>query len=243
MKISNKELFQFIDLTSLNNDDHTAFIATFCDRAVDLYNKDFKVAAICVFPNFVKIVHSKIVNTSIKTAVVGACFPNSQSFLETKINECKIAVEKGADEVDIVINLGALKSGEYDLVSNEIKSIKKAIHPAKLKVILETGQLDAETIKKASELSIEAGADFLKTSTGKIDIGAKPEAVEIMARCILAHRNKSGKVIGLKVSGGVRTKEDALLYYNLVEEILGEKFMNPATFRIGASSLIKDLLD
>lgn len=241
MDVTNKDLFQFIDLTSLNNDDHSQSIKSFCEKAKDLYNNGYKVAAICVFPNFVEIVHETLLNTSIKTAVVGAGFPSSQSFLETKINECKIAVQKGADEVDIVINLGALKAEKYDVVTNEIIAIKKAIIPAKLKVILETGQLNPEMIKKASQLSIESGSDFIKTSTGKITIGATPEAVKIMAKCIKEHKDTSGKIVGLKISGGVRTRQDALTYYKLVNEILGEEFMVPATFRIGASSLINDL--
>lgn len=241
--ITNKELFEFIDLTSLNNDDHFHHIESFCKRAVSLYNEGFKVAAICVFPNFTETVRNSLKNTSIKTAVVGAGFPNSQSFLETKVNECKIAVEKGAEEIDIVINLGALKEGKYDFVKNEIKTIKDNIQPARLKVILETGQLNAEQIKKACEISIAAGADFIKTSTGKIATGAQPEAVKIMAHSILAHKNNTGDEIGLKISGGVRTKNDAILYYGIVEEILGKSYMKPATFRIGASSLINDLLN
>jgi deoxyribose-phosphate aldolase len=241
--ITSKDLFKFIDLTSLNNDDHNRHIERLCLRAVELYEKGYEVAAICVFPNFVEIVKKSIDQTTIKTAVVGAGFPNSQSFLESKIHECKTAVQKGAEEVDIVINLGALREEDYQQVSKEIQAIKECIQSAQLKVILETGQLKPHQIKKACELSMNAGADFIKTSTGKITTGATPEAVKIMAQSILAHKNETGKTVGLKVSGGVRTKEDGMLYYSIVEEILGTSFMTPKHFRIGASSLINDLLD
>jgi deoxyribose-phosphate aldolase len=243
MEVSNKALFQFIDLTSLNNDDHYEQIKIFCNNAAALYKKGYQVAAVCVFPNFTELVKETVQHTTIKTAVVGAFFPNSQSFIHLKIEECKTAVTKGADEVDIVINLGALKMGDHQTVSEEIRLIKKAIAPAQLKVILETGQLSPEEIKTACMLSIAGGADFLKTSTGKISKGANPEAVEIMANTIKAHYTKTGDYIGLKVSGGVRTKADAMAYYSLVESILGNDFMTPTYFRIGASSLINDLLN
>lgn len=242
MEVANKTLFQFIDLTSLNNDDNASQITNFCNNARTLYEKGFQVAALCVFPNFVELVKEHLQGTPIKTAVVGALFPNSQGFLALKIDECKIAAQKGADEVDIVINLGALKMDDHKTVTEEIRAIKKAIAPAQLKVILETGQLSPEEIKTACELSIAGGADFLKTSTGKISKGADPEAVEIMAHAIKTHFEKTGEYIGLKVSGGVRTKADAMTYYSLVESILGNDFMTPAYFRIGASSLINDLV-
>lgn len=242
-ELTEKEIFSFIDLTSLNNNDSKQSIEAFIDKAITYHNNGYSVAAICVFPNFTEIVKEKVKNTSIKIAAVGACFPHSQSFLDVKILECKKAIEFGADEMDIVLNLGEFLNKNYDIVLSEIKTIKQNIKPAKLKVILETGALkDKYLIKKAAELSIEAGADFIKTSTGKTDIGATPEAVEVMAEVVKAHFSKTKKHIGIKVSGGVRTKEDAIRYYKIVERKLGKSFMKNDYFRIGASSLAKALI-
>ncbi|MBP1671667.1 MAG: deoC, partial [Bacteroidetes bacterium] len=156
---------------------------------------------------------------------------------------CRIAVEKGADEVDIVLSLSHFLEGEYELAAKEISSIKKAIAPAHLKVILETGALSTpEAIEKASVLAMEAGADFIKTSTGKIEPAATPEAAIVMCRAIKEHYRKTGKKVGFKPAGGISTPQDAILYYAIVDTILGEEWLNPELFRLGASRLANNLL-
>lgn len=242
-ELTEKQIFNFIDLTSLNSTDSNKSITDLAEQTVKYHENGYTAAAICVFPNFSDIVKEKLLGTPIKTAVVGACFPSSQSFLDTKILECKNAVKNGAEEVDIVLNLGAFFDENYDAVLNEIKTIKENIEPAKLKVILETGELkENNLIKKAAEISIDGGADFIKTSTGKVSIGATPEAVGVMADVVKAHFSKTNKFVGIKVSGGVKTKEDAIRYYNIVQGKLGKEFMNNKFFRIGASSLAKHLM-
>ena len=240
---SNKELFSFIDLTSLNPNDSSASIDEFVNKAISYYDNNYKVAAVCVYPNFGRLVSTKLANTTINTAVVAACFPASQSFLEVKTRECELAVKNGAQEVDIVINIGELLEGNTKEVVDEIRKIKNVIGKASLKVIIESGLLkDLEIIKKATQLSIEGGADFIKTSTGKVDVGATPEAAIAMCEIIKTHQSKTGQKVGIKISGGVRSRADALVYYNIVKKYLGEEFLTQKYFRIGASSLAKVLL-
>lgn len=241
---TNKELFQFLDITTLSVNDTEKSVSELVDKVISYHQNGFTPAAICVYPNFAQRVSQLLKSTSIQTAAVSACFPSSQSFMEVKCLEAKMSVEACATEVDIVLNVGQFFQGNDQLVVEEIIAIKEAIGSAKLKVILETGVLkDTETIKRASRLAILGGADFLKTSTGKVDIGATPEAVKAMCEVIKEESLISARKIGIKVSGGVRSKDDALIYYTIVRESLGEGFCHPDYFRIGASSLADALVN
>ena len=235
-----------MDLTSLNSTDTKSKIEKMVEKVNNFlvnFPKYPSVAAICVYPNFAEVVKKKLNSQDVNIAVVGGVFPGSQSFLEVKIEECRIAVEKGADEVDIVLSLSHFLEGEYELAAKEISSIKKAIAPAHLKVILETGALSTpEAIEKASVLAMEAGADFIKTSTGKMEPAATPEAAIVMCRAIKEHYRKTGKKVGFKPAGGISTPQDAILYYAIVDTILGEEWLNPELFRLGASRLANNLL-
>ena len=238
-------LYSCIDLTSLNADDHvdkiwklTTKVNDFEDSRPDVNN----VAAICVFPNFVSTVKEAL-TADVKIAAVAAGFPSSQTFMEIKIAEVSLAVADGADEIDIVINLGSFFEEDLDSFCNEILEIKDACKDARLKTILETGLLKtSENIKKASILSMYSGADFLKTSTGKVYDGATPEAVYVMCEAAKEYYNLHNRKIGIKVSGGVRTPEDAVKYYTIVKEILGDEWLTPEYFRLGASGLADILL-
>lgn len=239
-----KEISNLVDLTSLNTFDSSKSIDAFL-KQTHLYNKDgFKVAAVCFYPNFAKQAVDALKGSGIKTAVVAGSFPSSQSFLSTRLNECEMALEAGAEEIDIVLNLGAFEQGNHEQVIEEVLAFKGLMPENDLKVILETGYLSSESrIKKAAELAIMGGADFIKTSTGKEFPGADISAVKIMANAIKEHKINSGKEVGLKVSGGVRTKEQAQEYIDVVKEILDDTYIHPDHFRIGASSLLKNLTE
>lgn len=239
-----KEICRFVDLTSLNTYDSKESVDQFLNQALEYDTKGFSVAAVCLFPNFGKRAAEKLKNSSIKTAVVAGNFPNSQSFLSVRLHECELALECGIDEIDIVLNIGALMEKDYEHVSNEVRAFKNLMGDKKLKVILETGLLkETSLIKKASKLAIEGGADFIKTSTGKDFPGANMEAVVAMSE-VLADQNKTNdKKVGLKISGGVKTYSDAVRYFEKVESILGKSFMTPDLLRVGASSLVKKLMD
>ncbi|WP_417265038.1 deoxyribose-phosphate aldolase [Brumimicrobium sp.] len=237
-----KEVCGLVDLTSLNAYDSVKSIDQFLDQALSYKTKGFQVAAICLYPNFAAQAVNTLQNTSIKTAVVAGNFPNSQGFLSTKLNECELALEAGVDEVDIVLNLGAFDDGDYDHLVNEVKAFKGLMPNKCLKVILETGYLKtSDRIKLASELAIEGGADFIKTSTGKEFPGATIEAVDVMAKVI--SKLSPSHTVGLKISGGVRTYDDALRYLEVVEKHLGGAFITPELLRIGASSLVTNLMN
>jgi deoxyribose-phosphate aldolase len=248
-KWNNKEVlascFGLIDLTSLNSTDTDIKIESMVDKVNKFpahFNHYPSVAAICVYPTFASVIKRKLTNKSVKIAVVGGVFPSSQSFLNIKIEECRIAVEQGADEVDIVLSLRHFLAGEYEEAAREIKEIKKACGKAHLKVILETGALTPEQIEKASLLAMEAGADFIKTSTGKMEPAATPEAAVVMCRAIKEYHVKNGRMVGFKPAGGIVTPEDAILYYAIVDTILGKEWLNPEYFRLGASRLANNLL-
>ena len=178
----------------------------------------------------------------VKIASVAAGFPSSQTFIEVKIAETAMAVMTGADEIDVVMNLGYFMEDNYEELTEEIQEIKESCRESKLKVILETGALvTPENIRKAAILALYSGADFIKTSTGKGYPGATPEAVYTMCKVIKKYHSITGKQIGIKVSGGVRTAEDAVKYYTIVKEILGNDWLNKELFRIGASSLVEDI--
>jgi len=234
-----------IDLTSLNTHDDDSDIIKMIEK-VNNYksNYDYKnVAAVCVYPNFAKTVKETLTEKNINIAVVSASFPSSQTFFSIKLAECELAVSKGANEVDIVFPVGKFLNEKYQDVFNEIFLIKKTIGDAHLKVILETGILkNNENIYKASYIAMEAGADFIKTSTGKLEPAATPDAVFVMTKAIKDFYTKTGKKIGIKPAGGIATPEDATLYYNIVKYNLGEEWLNNKLFRIGASRLANNIL-
>jgi deoxyribose-phosphate aldolase len=238
-----KNIFSFLDLTSLNATDNYEVISTLVDFCIEQNQRGFSVAAVCVYSEFAAYVKQKLVSTDIKTAVVAGAFPHGLSCLETKVFEVQQMAALGVDEIDIVLNRGLLLSGDFDKAAGEIRAMRNACPNVCLKVILETGELLNETlIKQATEIVINAQADFVKTSTGKCPIGATPEAVQWMCEILKQHFDKTGKKIGLKVSGGVRSENDALEYIKIVQEILGDSWLHPDLFRIGASSLAHDLI-
>lgn len=238
-------MFNCIDLTTLNSTDSERSVAAFTRRVNDFeenYPQYPNVAAICVYSNFASVVRQTLEVSEVNIAVCSANFPSSQAHLEVKCAETALAVADGADEVDIVFNLGYFADGAYEDLCDEIAEIKEAAGSARLKVILETGALKtAENIRAASILSMYSGADFIKTSTGKIYPGASLEAAWVMCQCIKEYYERHGRMVGFKVSGGVRTTEDALKYYTIVKEVLGEKWLTNEYFRIGASSLANNL--
>ncbi len=235
-----------IDLTSLNTIDNksqilhlTGKVNSFSGRFSNIPN----VAAICVFPNFVSVVKEKLTVKSVKIASVAGAFPSSQTFRNIKLSECKMAVEAGADEIDIVMPVGAFLGNDFEMVADEIREIKKAIGEKHLKVIVESGLLgDNEKIFKASMIAMDAGADFIKTSTGKTPISATPEAAFIMCRAILDFYSETGIRVGFKAAGGIVTTTDALTYYHIVSSCLGEEWLGEKLFRIGASRLANNIL-
>lgn len=240
------DILNLIDLTSLNGTDTIGKIKSMTEK-VNNFSKEFpkykNVAAICVYPALVPVVKENLTDKSVKIAAVGAGFPASQTFLSVKAAECDLTVQKGADEIDIVLSLGSFLEKDLEKTAYEVKIIKSAIKEAHLKVILETGELKTiENIYLASLLSMEAGADFIKTSTGKTSVSATPEAVYTMCSAIKTYYLKTGRKVGIKPSGGMTVAEDALLYYLIVNEVLGEEWLNNKLFRIGASRLANNLL-
>ncbi len=241
-----KDIFSFIDLTSLNTSDSAGTIQSFAERTASFsysFSDISNVAALCVFPNFVTVAREQLNNCGVKLAVVAASFPTSQTFLEVKILETELAARMGADEIDIVIPVGTFLEGDYDTVIEELKAVRQAAGEATLKVILETGLLkDERSIYRASVVAMESGADFIKTSTGKIPVSATPEAAWVMCRAIRDYWNETGIMIGFKSAGGIVTPDDALVYYFIVRNMLGEKWLSPEYFRIGASRLANNIL-
>ena len=246
----NAEVYKFclsaIDLTTLSCCDSEQSVSEFASRAAE-FGVDYphlqNVASICVYPPFVETVGLVIDATPLRiTSVVGG-FPSSQTFLEVKMLETAMAIENGADEVDMVINVGKILTEAYDEAAAEVEVIRGEAEDATLKVILETGALSSPAlIRNASLLAMAAGADFIKTSTGKIDVSATPEAAIVMCEAIRDYYAKTGRKVGFKAAGGIRSAEDAALYYTIVKEILGEEWLTPELFRIGASSLANNLL-
>jgi deoxyribose-phosphate aldolase len=201
------------------------------------------VASICVYPPFVETVGLNIDGTPLRITSVAGGFPSSQTFLEVKMLETAMALENGADEVDMVINVGKILDEAYDEAAAEVEVLRGEAEDATLKVILETGALgEPHLIRSASLVAMAAGADFIKTSTGKIDKSATPEAAIIMCEAIRDFHAKTGRKVGFKAAGGIRSAEDAALYYTIVKEILGEEWLTPELFRIGASALANNLL-
>ncbi len=235
-----------LDLTSLNTSDNkshilqlTGKINSFSGRFTNIPN----VAAFCVFPNFVPVVKEKLAVKTVKIASVVGAFPSSQTFRPIKLAECKMALESGADEIDMVISVGSFLSNDFAAVADEIREIKEAIGDKHLKVILESGLLgDHENIFKASMIAMDAGADFIKTSTGKINISATPEAAFVMCRAISYFYSETGIKVGFKPAGGIVTVNDAISYYRITEHCLGKNWLNNNYFRIGSSRLANNIL-
>lgn len=241
-----KFLFSSIDLTTLSTDDSEKSVGAFTQRVND-FDNDWPqyphVAAICVYSNFAGVVKNTLDVPGVDIAVVAAGFPSSQTFTSVKIADCAMAVAEGANEVDIVLNVGMLRDENYEDLCDEIIEMKHTIKDALLKVILETGALKTpRLIRDASILSLYSEADFLKTSTGKIYEGATLEAAYIMCKCIKEYYEATGRRVGFKAAGGIRTTEDAVRYYTLVKEVLGEEWLDTRYFRLGASSLANTLL-
>ena len=239
------KLISLVDLTSLNTEDTVEDISNLV-RKVNDFDDDFEIlphpAGICVYPSFVSTVKDTL-QEDIQIVSVAGGFPNSQTFIEVKIAEVSMAVMEGASEIDVVIPVGKIVSDNLEEVYNELSEIKEACRDAKLKVILVTGLLKtAETIKKAAVVAMVAGADFIKTSTGKGPKGATLEAAYVMCKAIKEFNTKNGSKVGVKIAGGVSETEDAVKYYTLVQNILGEEWLKPKLFRIGASRLVNNLL-
>ena len=241
-----RKLLSCIDLTTLSSSDSPQSVSDFVERvnAFDNEHPDLpNVAAICVYPNFAPVVRTVLDVSDVNVACVSGAFPSSQSFLEVKIAETAMAVAGGADEIDIVLNVGNYLDGDWEEVSDEISEQKATCRDAHLKVILETGLLKtAENIRNASVLAMYSGADIIKTSTGKIYDGASLEAAYVMCQCIKEYFEKTGNRVGFKAAGGISTTADAVKYYTVVKEVLGEEWLDKSLFRIGASRLANVLL-
>ncbi|MCM1110169.1 MAG: deoxyribose-phosphate aldolase [Clostridium sp.] len=241
-----RRIFNSIDLTTLKSTDSPRSVADFTER-VNAFEEEHpelpNVAAICVYPNFAQVVRAVLEVSEVEIACVSGGFPSSQTFEEVKVAETALAVDGGADEIDIVLNVGYFLDGDWEGVCDEIGEIKSACRNARLKVILETGALKtAGNIRAASILSMYAGADFLKTSTGKEYPGASLEAAYVMARCIKEYYEKTGNRVGFKAAGGVATTDEALRYWTIIREVLGDEWLTNEYFRIGASRLANNLL-
>jgi deoxyribose-phosphate aldolase len=239
-------ILNMIDLTTLEGKDTKGKVEQLCYKAMhphDALPGLPTVAAICVYPSMVGIAKNALKGSSIHVASVATAFPSGQSGLKVKLDDTRFAVDEGADEVDMVISRGKFLSGDYNYVYDEIAAVKEACGKAHLKVILETGELETlNNVRKASEIAIQAGADFIKTSTGKIQPAATLPVTYVMLDAIKDHYLKTGKMIGMKPAGGISTSKLALNYLVMLNEVLGEKWMNNNYFRFGASSLANDVL-
>ncbi len=239
-------LFGSIDLTTLSTEDSENSVKDFTQRVNDFeeeYPQFEHVAAICVYSNFAEVVSSTLEVSGVDVAVVAGGFPSSQTFTAVKVADVALAVAGGANEVDVVMNLGYFRDGNYEDLCDELIELKHTAKSARMKVILETGALKtAEAIRDASVLAMWSDADFIKTSTGKIYPGASLEAAWVMCQCIREYYQQTGRKVGFKAAGGIRTAEDALRYYAVVKEVLGDEWLTHDLFRIGASSLANNLL-
>ena len=248
-----KECFSMMDLTTLRTNDTPASVKKFVEK-VNSFGQAYPEwplpASVCVYPNFAATV-DQTRKCDFNITVVSACFPSSQSFLEVKLRECELAVEQGSDEVDIVLALNAFLDGDYETAAQEIRQVRACIDAVAakqgrnvhLKVILETGLLrTSEAIANASFLAMEAGADFIKTSTGKVDVNATPAAAYVMCECIAKYYQATGKKIGFKPAGGISSAADALCSYSIVSSVLGKEWLNKELFRFGVSRVANSLL-
>ena len=241
-----KFCYSAIDLTTLSCTDSVESVQVFVRKALDFYEKYPhipNVASICVYPSFVETVGLEIDGTPMRITSVAGGFPASQSFIEVKALEVAMAIENGADEIDIVLNPGMMLAGHDSEAASEVELLREEAKDVVLKVIIESGALKTpELIRRASLVSMFAGADFIKTSTGKIDVAATPEAAFVMCHAIKDYYNLTGRKVGFKAAGGVKTPEDAALYYTIVEEVLGKEWLTTDLFRIGASSAANNLI-
>ena len=248
-----KECFSMMDLTTLKTDDTPASVTKLVNK-VNSFQETYPEwplpASICVYSNFAATV-KEARKSDFNITVVSACFPTSQSFLEVKLKEVEMAVEQGADEVDIVLALNAFLAGDTETAAEEIRQVRRVIdevagkqgREVHLKVILETGLLRTpENIANASFLAMEAGADFIKTSTGKVDVNATPVSAYVMCECIAKYKAATGKKIGFKPAGGISTAADALCYYSIVASVLGKEWLNKNMFRFGVSRVANSIL-
>ena len=234
------------DLTSLKPTDTYSSITRLVNKVNDFQKRfpDYPLpASICVYPNFARTVKETLTVPGVHTTVVAGCFPASQSFLEVKVMESMMAVADGADEVDIVLALNSFLDHNLTRCEDEIRAVRKVTEGAVLKVILETGALaDEAAIREASFLAMESGADFIKTSTGKMEPSATPFAAIVMCGCIKEYYRKTGRKIGFKPAGGISTAKDAAVYYAIVETVLGQEWLTPALLRFGASRVANSIL-
>lgn len=245
-----KEVKQFllnsVELTTLKTTDSEDSVLKFVEKVNefdDKYPELGHVATVCVYPNFAKICHDTLENEDVEIACVSACFPSSQSFIEVKVAETALAIKDGATEIDIVMPVGKFLVEDYEGVVTEIQELKEVCGEKSMKVILETGCLKtAKNIKIASILALYAGADYIKTSTGKLEPAATPEAAYVMCTAIKEYYDKTGIQIGFKPAGGMKTVKDALTYYTIVKEVLGDKWLTNKWLRLGTSSLANKLL-
>lgn len=240
-----KTLFSLMDYTSLDGADHPAKIEALCRKAISFGEKGLPwPAAVCIYPPFIALARQVLQGTPIHVATTAAAFPSGQMPLHVKLEEIRYAVGEGADEIDVVISRGTLLAGEYLKIYRELDSMRELCSSCTLKVILETGELQTpENIARAGEIAIEAGADFIKTSTGKISPAATPEAVFIMLHLIREFYRRTGKKVGIKPAGGISEPAQAMAYYRLVNGILGEEWLTLTLFRIGASRLADRIVD
>ena len=249
-----KDCFSMMDLTSLRTEDTVESVSKLVEK-VNAFHKNFPEyplpASICIYPNFARTVKEVKTEEEVHITAVAACFPTSQSYLEVKVRECELAVENGADEIDIVLALNHFLAGDYEKTSEEIRAVREAIdrvaasqgRQVHLKVILETGLLlKHEAIAAASFLAMEAGADFIKTSTGKVNVNATPAAAYVMCECIAKYYGATGRKVGFKPAGGISTSLDAVSYYSIVSSILGKDWLNKELFRFGVSRLANSIL-
>jgi deoxyribose-phosphate aldolase len=235
-----------MDLTSLEGKDTPARVRQMCRRAIAPLDDDRAIgpcAAVCVYPNFVQVAKRTLAGSSVKVASVATAFPSGQSPFDVKLGELRRVVEFGADEIDMVIDRGALLAGGHAKVFDEIAACKEASGSTVLKVILETGELGSlDVVRRASEIAMAAGADFIKTSTGKIQPAATPSVTLVMLEAIRDHFQATGRRVGIKPAGGIRTAKQALAYLVLVKETLGDAWLTPERFRLGASALLVDVV-
>ena len=239
--------YSAIDLTTLSCSDSVESVTAFARKAVEFYTNYpaiANVASICIYPPFVETVGLAVDDTPMRITSVAGGFPSSQTFLEVKMLETAMAVENGADEIDIVINVGKMLEGHYDEVANEVEVLRgEAGEDVVLKVILETGELKTiESVFNASLIGAYAGADFIKTSTGKVPVNATPETVYVICEALRQFHAQTGKMVGIKVAGGITKIQNAIRYLTIVKHILGEQWLTPAYFRIGTSQLLEDVL-
>ena len=247
----NEEVYKFcfgaLDLTTLNNNDSVRSVAEFVKKAVDVptrFPNVPNVSSICVYPSFVDIVGLGVEGTDIAVTSVAGGFPTAQTFLEVKMLEVAMAIENGADEIDVVMNAGEMVEGDFDRLANDLEMLcNEAGKEVIFKVIIESGMLTKpEEVYRASLLAILSGADFVKTSTGKSAYGATPKSVMVICNAIKDYYLQTGINVGIKIAGGVRTVDDAVLYYTLVENLLGREWLTPSLFRFGASAPLANAL-